>query len=127
MELLAVDFRRDAPELVTAGQYDHNLTLSMLKIFLAAGRTNNGNYQFSLRLPQRELNPALLLIPHITRAHRDKHMIKENLTYKHICTLTEDEYCSQFDLNEWPPARHVKDSKAPPLRLPISRKLAFSP
>jgi hypothetical protein len=33
LELLAAQFRKDALELTTAGQYDHNLTLSMLKIF----------------------------------------------------------------------------------------------
>ena len=36
VELLAAQFRRDALELTTAGQYDHNLTLSMLKVFLLA-------------------------------------------------------------------------------------------
>ncbi len=114
MELLSVDFRRDAHERVTAGQYDHNLTLSMLKIFLVAGGANNGNYQFPLRLLKKELNNALLVIPHMSRADADKFMIKENLTYKSICTLAEDEYRSQFDLNEWPPSRQTKDSKAPP-------------
>jgi hypothetical protein len=114
IELLAVDFRCDALELVTAGQYDHNLTLSMLKIFLIAGGTNNGNYQFPLRLLKKELNEALLVIPHMSRTDADKFMIKENLTYKHICTLAEDEYRSQLDLDEWPPGRHAKDSKALP-------------
>ena len=31
LEMLASDFRKDARELTTAGQYDHNLTLTMLK------------------------------------------------------------------------------------------------
>lgn len=114
IELLAVDFRRDALELATAGQYEHNLTLSMLKIFLLAGGTNNGNYQFPLRLLKKDLNEALLVIPHMSRADANKFMITQKLTYKDICALAEDEYRSQFDLNEWPPARHVKDSKAPP-------------
>ena len=41
LELLAAQFRKDALELTTAGQYDHNLTLSMMKIFLLAGGTGN--------------------------------------------------------------------------------------
>jgi hypothetical protein len=114
VELLAVDFRRDALELVTAGQYEHNLTLTMLKIFLLAGGANNGNFQFPLRLLKKELNEALLVIPHMSRSDADRFMIKEDLTYKDICTLAEDEYRSQFDLEEWPPARQSKDSKAPP-------------
>jgi hypothetical protein len=112
IKLLPVDFRSDALKLVTAGQYDHNLTLSMHKIFLIAGCANNGNYQFPLQLLKKELNEALLVIPHMSRADADKFMIKENLTYKHICTLAEDECRSHFDLDEWPPARHSKDSKA---------------
>jgi hypothetical protein len=113
IELLAVDFRRDALELMTAGQYDHNLTLSMLKIFLIAGGNNNGNFQFPLRLLKKQLTKALLAIPYMSRADGDKYMVKENLTYKNICTLAEDEYRSQFDLGEWPPARNNQDSKAP--------------
>jgi hypothetical protein len=114
IELLAVDFHRDALELATAGQYEHNLTLSMLKIFLIAGGANNGNYQFPLRLLKKELNDALLVIPHMSRADANRYMIKNSLTYKDICTLAEDEYRSQFDLDKWPPARLVKDTKALP-------------
>ncbi|KAI2508103.1 hypothetical protein MHU86_6276 [Fragilaria crotonensis] len=33
-QALAADYRKDARELTTAGQYDHNLTLTMLKTFL---------------------------------------------------------------------------------------------
>ncbi|KAI2499450.1 hypothetical protein MHU86_15034 [Fragilaria crotonensis] len=33
LEALAADYRKDARELTTAGQYDHNLTLTMLKTF----------------------------------------------------------------------------------------------
>jgi hypothetical protein len=114
IELLAVNFRRDALELATAGQYEHNLTLSMLKIFIAAGGANNGNYQFPLRLVKKDLNEALLAIPHMGRAEADKFMVKAGLTYKDICTVAKDKYRSQFDLDEWPPARHTKDSKGVP-------------
>jgi hypothetical protein len=37
LEMLGADFCRDTRELSTAGQYDHNLTLAMIKIFLQAG------------------------------------------------------------------------------------------
>ncbi|KAI2509100.1 hypothetical protein MHU86_5348 [Fragilaria crotonensis] len=36
------------------------------------------------------------------------------LTYKDICTQAEDTYRTLFDRKEWPPARHARDSKAPP-------------
>jgi hypothetical protein len=87
VKLLSVDFRHDALELVTASQYKHNLTLAMLKIFLLAGGANNGNFQFPLRLLKKELNKALLVIPHMSRSNTDRFMIKKGLTYKDICTL----------------------------------------
>jgi hypothetical protein len=37
LEILAVHFRAGALELTNAGQYEHNLALSMLKMYLAAG------------------------------------------------------------------------------------------
>ena len=49
LEQLAADFRKDAKELTTVGQYDHNLTLSMLKIFLLAGGSGNEDFRFPLR------------------------------------------------------------------------------
>jgi hypothetical protein len=91
IELLAVDFCRDMLELVTAGQYDHNLTLPMLKFFLVEGGANNGNFQFPLCLLKKQLNGALLVIPYMSRADGDKYMVKESLTYKSICTLAKNE------------------------------------
>ncbi|KAI2509217.1 hypothetical protein MHU86_5227 [Fragilaria crotonensis] len=46
LEQLAAHFRKDANELTTAGQYDHNLTLAMLKIFLLAGGSGNEDFRF---------------------------------------------------------------------------------
>ena len=47
LESLAADFRKDACELTTAGQYDHNLTLTMLKPYLlVAGGAGNEDYRF---------------------------------------------------------------------------------
>ena len=50
LEQLAAHFRKDANELTTAGQYDHNLTLSMLKTFLLAGGSGNEDFRFPLHL-----------------------------------------------------------------------------
>jgi hypothetical protein len=36
---LTIRFRKDANELTTAGQYNHNLTYTMMKTFLLAGGT----------------------------------------------------------------------------------------
>jgi hypothetical protein len=96
IELHAAAFHHDALELATAGQYKHNLTLSMLKIFIAAGGANNGNYQFPLRLVKKDLNEALFAIPHMSCAGADKFMVKKGLTYKDICTVAEDKMASSL-------------------------------
>jgi hypothetical protein len=59
---LGADFRKDARLLTTTGQYDHNLTLSMLKIFLLAGGSGNEDYRFPLRSVKQDLDKALLEI-----------------------------------------------------------------
>jgi hypothetical protein len=60
LEALAADYRKDARELMMAGQYDHNLTLTMLKMVLLAGRAGNKYYRFPLCSMKQKLDQALL-------------------------------------------------------------------
>ena len=114
LEQLSAQFRRDALELTTAGQYDHNLTLSMMKIFLLAGGSGNEDYRFPLRATKLKLELALLEIGFKEKTAANDYMVEHELTYKDICTQAEDTYRTLFDRNEWPPARNTRDSKAPP-------------
>jgi hypothetical protein len=114
LEELGRDFRRDLTELITAGQYDHNLTLSMLKIFLQAGGRGNEDFCFALRMQKQKLDQALIDIGHMSKKAALLHMVQNGLTVKDICLFVETEYRRQKDRNEWPPARHAKDSKAMP-------------
>ena len=114
LEQLAAQFRKDALELTTAGQYDHNLTLSMMKIFLLAGGSGNEDFRFPLRATKQKLEQALLDIGFKEKGAANEHMSKLKLTYKDVCTQAEDTYRTLFDRKEWPPAKNVRDSKAPP-------------
>ena len=114
LKLLAAQFRKDSLELSTAGQYDHNLTLSMMKIFLLAGGTGNEDFRFPLRATKQRLEQALLDIGFKEKTAANDHMIKLKLTYKDVCTQAEDTYRTLYDRKEWPPARNVRDSRAPP-------------
>jgi transposase InsO family protein len=114
LESLAVHFRAGALELSNAGQYEHNLTLSMLKIYLAAGGTDNEDYRFELRGLKTKLEDALLAIGYMDKSQGDDHMIKQKLHYKDISALATKAYRKQFDRGEWPPAKNMPDSKAPP-------------
>ena len=114
LEQLAADFRRDARELTTAGQYDHNLTLLMLKIFLLAGGSGNEDFRFPLRSVKQELDKALLEIGYKEKVAANQHMVDKKLTYQDICRHAEDTYRTLFDRKEWPPAKNVRDSNAPP-------------
>ena len=114
LEQLAADFRKDARELTTAGQYDHNLTLAMLKIFLQAGGAGNEDFRFPLRSVKQELDQALLDIGYKEKTAANKHMVDNKLTNLDICRHAEDTYRLLYDRKEWPPARNVRDSKAPP-------------
>ena len=114
LEQLAADFRRDARELTTAGQYDHNLTLTMLKIFLQAGGSGNEDFKYPLRGIKQELDKALLAIGYKEKAAANRHMLEKKLTYQDICRHAEDTYRTLYDRKEWPPAKNMRDSKAPP-------------
>ena len=114
LEQLAAHFRKDANELMTAGQYDHNLTLKMLKIFLLAGGPGNDEFRHPLRNVKLLLDKALVEIIHKEKDAATRYMNNEKLSYKDICTYAEDSYRSMLDKKEWPPARHHRDSKAPP-------------
>ncbi|KAI2501570.1 hypothetical protein MHU86_12894 [Fragilaria crotonensis] len=66
LEQLAAHFRKDANELTTAGQYDHNLTLAMLKIFLLAGGSGNEDFRFP-EICQAELGASSWTLDSRTR------------------------------------------------------------
>ncbi len=112
--------------MTTTGQYDHNLTLGMLKIFLLAGGSGNEDLHFPLRSVMPKLEQALLDIGFKDKEAANLQMQVNKLTYKNICAHAEDAYRTLFDRKEWPPARHNCDSKAPPaafgnMATPITR------
>ncbi|KAI2500370.1 hypothetical protein MHU86_14113 [Fragilaria crotonensis] len=109
LELLAAQFRKDALELTTAGQYDHNLTLSMMKIFLLAGGNGNEDFRFPLRATKQKLEQALLDIGFKEKTAANEHMKDMELTYKDICSQAEHTYRTLYDRKEWQPARNVRD------------------
>ena len=87
----------------------------MMKIFLFAGGSGNEDFRFPLRATKQKLEQALLDIGFKEKTAANDHKTSElKLTYKDICTQAEDTYRTLFDRKEWPPARHVLDSKAPP-------------
>ena len=108
LEFLAADFCKDARELTTAGQYDHNLTLTMLKIFLLAGGPGNEDYRFPLCSTKQKLDQALLDIGDKEKSGVQAHMVAEKLTYQDICRQAEDVYRTQYDgRNGHPPVMHL--------------------
>ena len=111
---MAKEYHRLAGELTSAGQYDHNLTLVMVKSFLLAGGDGNEDFRFELRGLKQKLNSALLEIGFKDKAAADAHMLANGLTYKDICKQAQDIYKIFYDRNEWPPAQTPADSTAPP-------------
>ena len=115
---LASDFRRDAKLLVKAGQYDHNLTLVMLKSFIKAGGEGTDGHAFRtpLYLIKERLDEAIAQIAFMDKAASQAYMIKEKLTFEDICKKIEDKYKNCFDNALWSPAKHAIDSKAVPTK-----------
>jgi Zinc knuckle len=86
----------------------------MIKIFLLAGGAGNEDFRFPLRSIKQELEKALLEIGYKEKSAANRHMVDNKLTYQDICRYAEDTYRTLYDRKEWPPARNVRDSKAPP-------------
>jgi hypothetical protein len=96
--------------LTTAGQYDHNLTLTMLKTFLLAGGSGNEDFRFQLRATKQKLDQASLDIGYKEKSAAHAHIVTKKLTYQDICRQAEDAYCLQYNRKEWPPASHTTDT-----------------
>jgi hypothetical protein len=111
---MAVANRADALELTNAGQYEHNLSLDMLKNYLQGGGVDNEDFRFTLRLLKMKLDEQLIQIGYMDKAAADAHMVKEKLHYKDINNAATKTYRKQSDLGQWPPAKNASDSKAPP-------------
>ena len=122
VERMAVHFRGAALELSNAGQYEHNLTLTMLKAYLVAGGTDNEVYRYSLRDLKSRLDDKLLAIGYFNKAQADAHMIKHKLHFNDINSSATKAYGKQFDRGEWPPTKNLPDSKAPPTQARCQRQ-----
>ena len=104
----------EARELTTTGQYDHNLTFTMLKTFLLAGGAQNEDFRFALRSTKQKLDQALLDIGYKEKRGAHAHMVvTKTLTFQDICRHAEDACPMHFDRKEWPPVSHAPDVRAP--------------
>ncbi|KAI2506518.1 hypothetical protein MHU86_7928 [Fragilaria crotonensis] len=111
LEALAADYRKDARELTTAGQYDHNLTLTMLKTFLLAGGAGNEDFRFSVRRSNDLIRR--FSTSDTRKVRRPCSHGRREIDVQDICRQAEDAYRTQFDRKEWPPASHAPDVRAP--------------
>ena len=112
---LASTFCAYAHELDNAYANDHKLTLNMLETFLLARGNDNEDYRMDLRIMKKELKNELKIVHHMGYNEAKEHMMKQDLTYKSICEVTENAYGEQPNRGKWPPAQNIRhDSAAPP-------------
>jgi hypothetical protein len=79
---LGEHFVDDATLLESASQYDHNLTLHMVKIFLLAGREGKlaEYFRHEIRTLQKSVSYELLKIRFMTN-DADNNMVQKSLTF----------------------------------------------
>ena len=78
--------------------------------FLKAGGPHKEDY--CSRGLKDDLEESLLKIPNKTQEEADRYMESKDLTYKHICKATEDQYMKQKQHKIWPPTSHAHNSSA---------------
>ena len=114
ISLMSVDNKSDADELTIAGQYDHNLTASMLTNFLEACPGETTSYHFVLLGLDKEMGQALIDVGYMEKDQATTYLQSKNLTADDICDAAENAYRTLFDKQAWSPARSpIKDSKTP--------------
>ena len=104
VSLMADDYTNIANELIAAGCYDHNLTLSMVEGFLKAG-DGNSRYEFPLLAKELRLTEELPQIPFMATDEATDHMADRQLDFQSICNTAADTYRSLRDNNNWGPAK----------------------
>jgi hypothetical protein len=114
IEKMSKDLRDASDTLISAGQYDHNLTLSMVEAFLEAGGENNEDFRFPLRSIKQKLDQALLDIGYKDKEAAVLHMTSLDLLPSDVCNYAEDLYQVRYEKGNWPPAKSVQDAKRPP-------------
>ena len=127
---LTRDLMEKATELDCAGYYDHTLSLAMVESFLAADGDTTGSFAFEMNLLRRKVDEAIKTTTFMIPSDRDKHMLNNKLSFRHICEKASSEYRTLVDDNRWPPASLPKDSKAVPkayLTLPEILTLVQNP
>jgi hypothetical protein len=97
---LADHFREDAKVLETTGCYNHNLTLEMVKIFLAAGGSGEKakDFCFEHREMRAKLDKALTHIKFMSAAKQNQYMEDNRFTYQEIYKDIESHYQNFKDL-----------------------------
>ena len=103
IELLSNNFCKAAKELWSAGQYDHSLTLTMIKAFLKC--SVQGIFAYVLNGLLIAMHSAISVVAFMTKIDANRHIVKEKLGYRQVCQVATDLYRTAFDDNEWGPHR----------------------
>ena len=108
------DMQKIEMELKKGGQWDHNLTLSILENALEAGGDNNETFRLPIRLLFNQAKKILLETAFMDKDAVERKLKDNSLATKEIFATIKSEYRSMKDEDKWPPALNPRDSKAPP-------------
>ena len=113
---LSQAFQEDARELTMACQYDHNLMLKMLQIFILAGGNSIEVEDYCQLLCTHcdVLSKELETMAHMDYPQGSWYISGKGLTYRDICMLAKDMYKNLKASRSWPLAKHAQDSHAVP-------------
>ena len=107
---LADAYVMDWKYLDAGNEYDHNLTLTMLKECMKGGGKNE-DYRHPLRKIKDKLDEHLLKIRHMSYKDKNTHMTTEELDVTSVMNACKKGYRDLLDNDEWPAAAHPKDRR----------------
>ena len=88
--------------------------LCLISNSLLSGANDNKDYRMDLCIKKKELKKELKIVHRMGYDEAKEHMMKQELTYKSICEVTENANSEQANCSKWPPAQNIHHNSAAP-------------
>ena len=113
IETMARELKKLAKILKSAGHFDHNLTLAVVKNFLRCECPDV--YKTKLLQVQIKVQDAIKQCAYMTDdVQRFKHMKKKKVDFVSVCEIATEEYGLAVGDGDWGPSKLPKDTSKPP-------------
>ena len=108
------EFIRLAEELENAGEYDHELTRTMIDNCLHVSNQGDvmGRFNFALQKLHESVDAAIQATKYMAKPDRDAHFVRNDVHFRQVLRKIALVYRQLHDSNKWEPSKLPKDRSA---------------